>query len=204
MSTHREWDDEYRVGAWDVLRTELERPRYRALATRVSGANTGAPRRILDLGCGTGVLRSHLETGSVESYTGVDWSAEAVKEAHRGGHARSSFHVASIVDWEPDDRYDAIVFNEVLYYLPEPVAVAERYSAYLSDAGSLLVSMWCPSTVQDRRPAKPSILRARLGLWRIWRALGRRFDVVHDTVAQTSALRRWRIQELRAPEPPSP
>jgi SAM-dependent methyltransferase len=197
VSTAHEWDNEYRAGRWDSLLTADEQVRYQVLAGCVTGGAPDSGKRVLDLGCGTGILRGYLPSGSVESYTGVDWSAAAVEQARDGGHDRSDFHAASVVDWEPDGSYDAIVFNEVLYYLPSPESVALRYSASLRPGGSMFVSMWSPSLKRSLRPAAPSIYRARLGCWRIWRALGRRFEVVNDIVVERSAARRWRIKELR-------
>jgi 2-polyprenyl-3-methyl-5-hydroxy-6-metoxy-1,4-benzoquinol methylase len=197
MSTPGEWDSEYRDGKWEILSAGVERLRYEALSARVLGGEQGSRKAVLDLGCGDGVLRTHLPSELVESYTGVDWSEEAVAQARLAGHERTSFHAASVVDWEPDAAYDAIVFNEVLYYLPDPVAVAERYATHLRSGGSIFVSMWCPSTIAGWRPARPSTFRARLGCWKIWRGLGRRFEVLSDSVVESSHIRRWKIQELR-------
>jgi 2-polyprenyl-3-methyl-5-hydroxy-6-metoxy-1,4-benzoquinol methylase len=93
--------------------------------------------------------------------TGVDWSNEAVELARQGDYERAVFIPASIDEGVPDGRYDAIVFNEVLYYLPQPLVTVERYARFLTDGGSMFVSMWDPATFIF---ARSPVSKRRLGV----------------------------------------
>jgi SAM-dependent methyltransferase len=193
------WDGEYRRGDWNFLRGGSERARYAALAKCIVGRDSSSPKLVLDLGCGAGVLREHLREESLERYTGVDVSSEAIASARLGRHRRSTFIAASIDEWHPDRQYNAIVFNEVLYYLPEPLATMHRYAGWLSTGGSLYVSMWHPAALLSvRGPTRAKVVRARLAHGRIWSDINGTYDVVTDLTVQSNRLQRWRIEELCA------
>ena len=193
-----DWDRDYREGKWDGLRDLDQQMRYAILAGCILGHDHEAPKLVLDLGCGIGILREYLPSGSIDRYTGVDLSVEAVEQARLHGHERSGFVAVSVDDWEPDGDYDAIVFNEVLYYLPRPVALVERYARSLRSGGSIFVSMWYPSvSISVLRPTRGTNVRARFGYSRIWRTLSRQFEIVNDIVVRQHGVRKWRIQQLR-------
>ena len=194
------WDIEYTRGDWDYLRGFGEEVRYAALAGCITGRDRDSPKLVLDLGCGTAILREHLPQESLERYTGVDLSNEAVASARLRGHERSTFIAASIDEWQPDRYYDTIVFNEVLYYLPQPLATMSRYAAWVSEGGSIFVSMWYPAAfLSVRRPTRAKVIRARLEYMRIWNEINRRYEVVADLTVKRNRLQRWRIEELRVP-----
>jgi ubiquinone/menaquinone biosynthesis C-methylase UbiE len=44
--------------------------------------------------------------------------------------------------FDPQESFDAIVFSESIYYVPQPGAVLERYNRFLSPGGVLLVSIF--------------------------------------------------------------
>jgi 2-polyprenyl-3-methyl-5-hydroxy-6-metoxy-1,4-benzoquinol methylase len=202
--TSQEWDREYRRGDWDYLSRASERPRYAVLAERIDARFLSGGGDVLDLGCGSGILRERLADPSVASYTGVDVSGEAVALAERRAYPRSNFIAASIDQWEPNRPYDAIVFNEVLYYLPQPLESMRRFERWLASDGSLYVSMWHPSTLLrliGPRRTKVGMARRLHGL--IWTEIDRAYDVVADLTTQSNRLQRWRIQELRPARPSS-
>lgn len=198
MTSAAGWDHEYRSGDWDYLRRWDEEVRYDILAALIARPGRKHPQRVLDLGCGIGLLRKHLPQAAIERYVGVDWSGEAVEQARRETHERSMFIAASIDEWEPDGPYDAIVFNEVLYYLPQPAATARRHSNWLTEGGSIFVCMWHPEILTGwRRPTSAKIVRARFGYARIWKELAAQREVVADIVVKRDRLQRWRVQQLR-------
>lgn len=97
--------------------------------------------RILDMACAGGSLRQRLGSGP-GAYVGVDISGVAIDQA-RARNPGTEFHVASIEDFETDERFDIIIFSEVLYYLDVPAAIAQvmRYTGFLKEGGAVLVSM---------------------------------------------------------------
>lgn len=105
------------------------------------------PRRILELGCGIGTLGFRL-LPHCEAYRGVDFSERAVAyarhHAEQAGFGHASFEVATAAGYEPPpgDRFDAIVLNSVVQYLPDRQALRElltRLGPLLRPGGFLFV-----------------------------------------------------------------
>ena len=89
-------DQAYRSGAYDFVEGLDMAPRMGVLAGFIRHLGLG---RILDLGCGTGLLLSQLERHV--SYVGIDISPTAIGEAERrhGAWPNASFHAASFREW---------------------------------------------------------------------------------------------------------
>lgn len=158
-----EWEDQYRGGAWDFLHRPDERPRYRALADLLRDLDPAST--LLDVGCGDGLLFEELVATDIAGYTGVDLSREAVDRAEgRIADPRARFVAADGEAYVPDRAYDAVVFNESLYYFRNPLATVERYLPFLTGNGRLVVSMYAtPRTeaiarlLRDRWPVEAEV-----------------------------------------------
>ncbi|MGF6448123.1 class I SAM-dependent methyltransferase [Paraburkholderia youngii] len=96
--------------------------------------------RVLDVGCGAGVLASWLSGASISSYFGVDLSEVAIEQARQANIDGAEFAVADA--FEPSQVFDVIVFNEMLYYLEEPEEQIRRLARCLAPGGLLIVSIW--------------------------------------------------------------
>jgi 2-polyprenyl-3-methyl-5-hydroxy-6-metoxy-1,4-benzoquinol methylase len=92
---------------------------------------------VLDVGCGMGALSQSLPADC--HYIGVEPSADACKEANSRGLLCAH---GTAEDYRPTGTFDAIIFNEVLYYMGDPVTVLEKYAMYLKPGGRLIVSIW--------------------------------------------------------------
>ena len=134
------------------------------------------PRRVLEIGCAFGDLADALDPGELETYLGVDLSDRTIGEAQRRQASTTSvahrrFEAADLRAFSPgaDERFDAIVFNEVLYYLPvdEAVRQVHRYGRWLAPGGAFCVSM----KKQPKSEAIGALLRQR-------------FDWVYGTLLQ--------------------
>jgi 2-polyprenyl-3-methyl-5-hydroxy-6-metoxy-1,4-benzoquinol methylase len=102
--------------------------------------------RVLDIGCGEGLIVPHL---AGLSYVGVDLSAEAIGRAKADFGAVAQFHAADALTYNPEGLFDAVVFNECLYYLDDPAAAVARYEAVLKPGGFVIVSMYeAPTTAR--------------------------------------------------------
>jgi 2-polyprenyl-3-methyl-5-hydroxy-6-metoxy-1,4-benzoquinol methylase len=174
------WDAQYRQGAWRHLDSMDEMAHYAVLAGYVRELH--AAPRVLDVGCGTGRLFRFLEHGPLRAYVGIDLSAQAIAQAQC--HARDDvrFEAANFEQWAPTREFDAIVFNESIYYAEDPVAVLSRYAAALSEGGCMIVSV-------RRKRKNRSIVRA----------IQRRFTALHQTVVQNEHGHRWDTWVLQRP-----
>jgi trans-aconitate methyltransferase len=116
---------------------------------------------VLDLGCGHGQLWAVLGADAVSAYHGVDISTEAVEQARQRSAGPATFEAADLLAWHAPTRFDVIVLNEVLYYLPDPVAAVSHAYGMLAAGGVLVISMFRHRNVPL-----------------LWRDLSRRFPLV--------------------------
>lgn len=127
----------YETGRWDYLGDLAESHRYSAI---VGCAEAILPRRprVLDVGCGDGILQQRL---AYERYLGIDASPEAIATARDREGERTAFLCADAQDVALDGEFDLIVFNESLYYLPEPIEALAHYRRSLAPGGVIVVSI---------------------------------------------------------------
>jgi SAM-dependent methyltransferase len=140
------WDREYRSERWQYMRELPELARYSVLA---GYAQYLCPfGRILDLGCGEGILPLRMQ--GFQYYLGVDISGPAIEQARSRAWENTDYVCADVASFEPPQAFDAIVLNEVLYYIPDAVTVMRRYQRHLTAEGVFLVSMFAdPYTEQN-------------------------------------------------------
>ena len=130
------WNEEYARGRWAGLESMPGDCLYGHVEEHARNGD------VLDLGCGPGTTGSELATAAYRSYTGVDISDVAIAKARartdgtrRAGQNR--YVQSDIVTYEPDRRYDVIVFGDSLYYvayhrIPEMLS---RYANHLTKDG---------------------------------------------------------------------
>jgi SAM-dependent methyltransferase len=104
-----------------------------------------APQRpaVLDVGCGAGTLVRSLS--SYSKYIGTDISPFAIEtgKAELADYPNVELLAADIRAFTPPDAVDAVVLNEVLYYLNSNEALQQvaRYSRFLSKDGIVFIAM---------------------------------------------------------------
>ncbi len=106
------------------------------------------PRRVLELGCGTGMVL-HGIVDHVERYVGIDFVPDVVETLEtqvreRGVRASVELHVGDIRSSLPirDETFDVVVLNSVVQYLRggrELRAVLDRAAAALAPGGHVVV-----------------------------------------------------------------
>ena len=129
------WDADYASGALEHYGSPYERVRYSVL---IGFLRVLEPRTILDLGCGVGLLRAHIEDLGFEEYLGIDPSAVAIESARAQEFSRSHFEVGT----HPTGIHDVIVCNEMLYYVPDLDDLLGRIAASLAPGGKLVTSIY--------------------------------------------------------------
>jgi SAM-dependent methyltransferase len=175
-----DWDREYESGRWDVFDGLPELSRHSVLAGYAGYLKPGGS--ILDVGCGTGALHRQLQPHRYSRYLGIDISGAAIARLQTRADVTTRFIVADASTYRPVDRFDVIVFSEVLDYLPD--GAIEHYRGALASGGIFLVST---CTAYERAAA-------------LIAGLGRRYPVVDETcVTRSGADFSWVVTVL-APE----
>jgi SAM-dependent methyltransferase len=144
------WERHYQTGHWTFLNALGELGRFSVVVGYLTELKPDAA--VLDVGCAEGLLFKRLQPRRGRRYLGLDVSSAAVAKASEAGEG--PFICADAERHAPTDTYDAIVFNESLYYFRQPLETVERYVASLTHGGIVIVSTYLAS-----RRAR-SILRA--------------------------------------------
>lgn len=175
------WESQYASGAWDYLGGADEAEHYLAIARF---CRRHLPRgALLDIGCGTGILLDYLrrEAGIAPSrYTGIDLAQTAVEQA-AARHPDAHFAQCDYAAQSLPGRFDAVVFNETLYYFADPLAIVDKCAAENMAAIALLIVSMYGEHHED-----------------IWQALLARFTIVdEDIVDNPQRGARWKVRALR-------
>ena len=131
------WDYKYSHNEWDyITKDSIELGRISLIGMLLKNylrRNSSSSASILDVGCGFGTLLDHIPKKWETGYVGIDFSQEAIKAAK---HKHVNFTGAQFINISVEafhavSTYDAIVFNEVLYYV-NLTDVLPRYASYLT------------------------------------------------------------------------
>ncbi|MGH7824064.1 MAG: class I SAM-dependent methyltransferase [Candidatus Binatia bacterium] len=135
------WDSEYAAGVWGDLGDLEELARYSVIAGYIQFLKPGGS--VLDVGCGEGILLHRLNPEAYSKYLGIDFSKAAIDHAAAKSAAHMGrFAQADAEKYVPDEDFDAIIFNEVLYILDQPLEVVQRYESWLRPGGVFIISFY--------------------------------------------------------------
>jgi 2-polyprenyl-3-methyl-5-hydroxy-6-metoxy-1,4-benzoquinol methylase len=138
------WDSEFSQGKWEYLGISARERARNAVISGVFALKHAPAGRILDVGCGEGVLADYLNVDQKKLYLGIDLSTAAINIAKKKRSAMN-FMQADATAFPPPVgyTYDVIVFNEMLYYTDHSELI-KKYSAkeYLSEKGIIVISVW--------------------------------------------------------------
>jgi 2-polyprenyl-3-methyl-5-hydroxy-6-metoxy-1,4-benzoquinol methylase len=128
-----QWNDD--SFDWQGLTSVTQQPRYQEIA-RVVGEFCPSGS-VLDVGCGEAVLADYLPESV--TYTGIEPSAKASAVAS----AKIPCHHITAEDFiSGEERWDCIVFNEMLYYSQAPQAILLKFSRLLRPNGIIIISIY--------------------------------------------------------------
>jgi trans-aconitate 2-methyltransferase len=111
---------------YEIFAAQRSRPFF-DLTDRITVEN---PRRVVDLGCGTGALTATLADRWPDAEVqGIDSSADMLAPASDLTRTRPnlSFRLGDIVEWMPDAHDDVVVTNAALQWVPDHRALLERW-----------------------------------------------------------------------------
>ena len=105
-------------------------------------------RRILDVGCGTGILASRIqrEMGSKVQVFGCDWSAGMLERAIVRNR-QVGWLQADAVDLPfGPERFDAVVTTEAFHWFPDQMAALREFKRVLRPGGTVHIALINPTT----------------------------------------------------------
>jgi 2-polyprenyl-3-methyl-5-hydroxy-6-metoxy-1,4-benzoquinol methylase len=161
------WEESYRRGDWDFLAEIGEAPRNALVAGYVH--KLVGRGRVLDVGCGEGVLLDYLDLGRID-YTGFDVSPTAVERARaRAQEPSAILFVASMDEFEPshDQRFDMIIFNESLSHSSQSIKTLYRFFNYLTSSGYVLISQFQTFKARSDAAYFTPLLKAEMAAGRL-------------------------------------
>jgi trans-aconitate methyltransferase len=103
------WNFQYSRGAW------LEKERSPFVIELISRYCKGG--KLIEFGCGSGLLPTLLPPGTFSSYTGIDISDVAIGLAEQRCLPHCEFKPGRMEDWKGDKSVSLVVAEEVIYYL---------------------------------------------------------------------------------------
>jgi 2-polyprenyl-3-methyl-5-hydroxy-6-metoxy-1,4-benzoquinol methylase len=102
-----------------------------------------AAKKVLDLGCGDGVLTHKLVEQGAICY-GIDLSDIAIKfatEKHKERNSKAKFKCASVYETGFDDHFfDVVICSDVIEHLQEPERLLKEIDRILKVGGKAIIS----------------------------------------------------------------
>jgi 2-polyprenyl-3-methyl-5-hydroxy-6-metoxy-1,4-benzoquinol methylase len=166
---------ENRKDSWQRLRGRTEAARYSAVRDVIE--RYAADGFVLDIGCSQGILQEGLKYGR---YLGVDNCEQSIRLAQSKRDRRTQFVWGDGSTFVADQRPNAVVMNEVIYYLPNPLAAVEHHARRLAPGGVVIISIYA-RTWSSRR---------------LLRAIGKRLELLESNVISSDHLA-WTVAAYR-------
>ena len=132
------WEQEYKDGRWQFLYERSESARYALVADFIR--RHPGPLSLLDIGGGEGVILKYLPLDNVRRYVALDLAQTALDRIVPQ-RPQDRYICSSLEAYVPDEKWDVILFGEVLYYVHDPVQELRKFESSLNEGGFFVVSM---------------------------------------------------------------
>lgn len=98
------------------------------------------PLKVLDIGCGHGILTDQLESNSSWTIDGADLNLTALKMGQAG---RGKKYFYDITEHHPDmvEIYDAVLLFDVLEHIPEPRVFLDSVVRHVAPEGYIILNV---------------------------------------------------------------
>lgn len=162
-----------------------------------AGIKLGPHARVLDVGCGSGLLVFALGLAGVKCVQGVDPFMPGDKTLSTGGNLLRC-EVGSV-----DGPFDLIMFNHSFEHVPDPEDTLRDALARLSPAGRILIRMPTPSSDTYEEygpnwaqldPPRHLVLFSRAGVELLCRRVGL---IVEHVIDDSTGFQFWASEQSR-------
>ena len=174
---------QYTNKRWDGLSGLVEMSRYSIITGYAKYFCDGG--RILDLGCGEGVLQQRFSEKDYSYYLGIDFSEIAIANAKKLETDKTHFIVGDLNKLSVEGNFDVIIYNESLYYLSNQTAAVRSLFKNLNPGGIFIIS-----TVNKRGNENESF----------WSKLDGILELQDKTKTINNDVRSWTIQVYKMKE----
>ena len=117
------------------------------------------PRRVLDVGCGTGVLTNHI-AGFAAEVIGIDASAAMIEKA-KNLYPGLDFRQMDACALPWTGSFDAVFSNAVFHFIPNQADLLQRIHQALADDGFLLAEFGAKGNIARLLDAVARVCAAR-------------------------------------------
>lgn len=124
-----------------VIQSLVYRPLHDAVLEELGRER---PARVLDLGCGTGLLTRRLREELGSCVTGADFSPGMLEQASRGSSEISWVRASASSLPFADASFDAITSTEAFHWFPDQAAALRECRRVLVPGGRLLIAFVNP------------------------------------------------------------
>lgn len=112
------------------------------MIAQLAGVHAGT--RVLDVGCGTGIMeRAYMDLGA-SSIVALDMSSKMIENARQSfsdvPQSVLRFECADVLDYSTDEPFDAVVIYNAYPHIQDKKALIEAVSALLKPNGRFLVA----------------------------------------------------------------
>lgn len=180
ISPKYNFDIQYSNNKWDGLRELYELSRYSVITGYVRYFCNGGS--IADLGCGEGVLQQRFTPSDYSNYLGIDFSDVAIVNAKKLEDNKTRFMVGDLNQLRLEGIFDAIISNESLYYLSNPVDAVRSLFQNLKPGGIFIISM----VNKDGEENHP-----------LWMKLDEHLQCIDKTITSNNGVRSWTIKVFK-------
>lgn len=147
--TQAYWDESLSGWASSYLGGTLTVNLGNVITVELARAHCPAAESVLDVGCAGSTLISCLGQ-NFKSYLGIDISAVAIAQSLANFEALkwkqsalARAQLCSVEEFNTSEKFDLIVFNEILYYLTmdQVSSTLRRFQDFLSPSGVIVISL---------------------------------------------------------------